>query len=94
MTKTAKKEVTKAIAKVFEVSPNKVALLESSGDIENFKNNGCFDESEERFCINVRYNGFLSKGYGITVSCVKVGNDKRYIAHDHTVIEDDAYNEF
>lgn len=94
MKKTAKKEITKAIAKVFEVSPNKVTLLESSGNIESFINNGCFDESEERFCINVKYNGFLSKGYGITVSCVKVGNDKSYIAHDHTVTEDEAYDEF
>lgn len=94
MTKTAKKEVVKAIAKVFEIFPNKVTLLESSGNIESFKNNGCFDESEERFCINVKYNGFLSKGYGITVSCVKSGNTKSYIAHSHSVTEDEAYDEF
>ncbi|GLB26577.1 hypothetical protein LXJ15735_28180 [Lacrimispora xylanolytica] len=92
MTKTARKEVVKAIAKVFEVSPNKVTLLESSGDIEGFKNNGIFDESEENFSINIRYNNFLSKGYGVLVSCVKSGSNKDYIAHSHTVIESEAYD--
>jgi hypothetical protein len=92
MTKTTKKAVTKAIAKIFEVSSNKISILESSGNIENFKSNGLFDESNEVFSINVRYNNFLSKGYGVTVSCVRSGSSKDYIAHTHTVVEAEAYD--
>lgn len=96
MTKTTPKEVIKAIAKVFEVSSSRVTLLESCGNIEGFgEMNDCgVQESEEQFGINIRYNGFLHKGYTIQVSGIKGSFGKVYVAHGHTVKEAEWYDNY
>lgn len=74
MTKQVTEEVKIAIAKELGVKSTNVTLLESSGNIENFKEDASIPDakmSEERFTFNIHTSRYIDLGFTAQVYCTR-----------------------